>query len=189
MFRKYSDDSALMDFLPMQTNASSMSLPANTSDTCCLPKASPWPHTRSRLSKIGQNPGKSRTFNPSSVLPTFTVISFMDILKSLFCLRVLPARVPHGTFPMSAVQPLKHLKRLSPQLWSLPIGSQTLKLQSRLMLPTLLLPLSFRLPHPMVSCTQLHSTPRLFPLQNSITTSMTKSYLQFLKLSNNGNIT
>ena len=34
MFRKYYADSMLMDFLPMQTNASSMSLPANT----CHPK-------------------------------------------------------------------------------------------------------------------------------------------------------
>src|SRR5882672_5921812 len=182
MFRKYSDDSVLMDFLPMQTNASSTSLPENTSDTCCLPKASPCPHTRSRLSKIGPNLGKSRTFNPSSVSPTSTVISFMDIPKSQFRLCVLPTRVPPGTFPMSAVQPLKHLKRLSLQLWSLPIGSRTPKLQSKLMLPTMLLPLSFQLPHRMVSCTQLHSTPRPFPLRNSITTSTTKSYLQYLKL-------
>jgi len=40
--------------LPVQTNVNSMSLPANTSDICCHPKASPWPHTKSRLSKIGQ---------------------------------------------------------------------------------------------------------------------------------------
>src|SRR5882724_10979880 len=53
-FRKYSADSALMDFFPMQINASSMSLPANTLDICCHPKASPWPHTKSRSSKIGQ---------------------------------------------------------------------------------------------------------------------------------------
>src|SRR5467141_311911 len=116
MFGKYSEDSALTDFLPMQTNASFTSLPANTSDTCCHPKASPWPLTRSRLSNIGPNPGKSRTFNPSLVSPTSTIISFMDILKSQFSSCVLPARVPHGTFPMSEIQPLKHLKRLSLQL-------------------------------------------------------------------------
>src|SRR5882672_11998692 len=133
MFEKYSDDSALTDFLPMQTNASSTSLPANTSDICCHPKASPWPHTRSRLSKIVPNPRKSRTFNASSVSPTSTIASFMDILKSLFHLCILPTRVPHGTFLMSAIPLLKHLKRLSPQLRSLPIGSQTPKLQSRLM--------------------------------------------------------
>src|SRR5467141_1141678 len=177
MFRKYSDDSMLMDFLPMQTNASSTSLPENTSDTCCLLKASPWPHTRSRLSKIGPNLRKSRMFNPSSVSPTSTVVSFSDTPKSQFRLHVLPARVPPGTFPMSAVQPLKHLKRLSPQLRSLPIGFWTPKLQLKLTLPTTLSPLSFRLPHRMASCTRLHSTPRIFPLQNSITTSMTKSYL------------
>ena len=32
MFGKYSTDSMLMDFLPMQTNVSSTPLPANTSD-------------------------------------------------------------------------------------------------------------------------------------------------------------
>src|SRR5882672_2729156 len=156
MFGKYSDDSALMDLLPMQTSASSTSLPANTSDTCCLPKASPWPCTRSRLSKIGPNLGKSRTFNPSSVLPISTVVSFTDIPKSQFRLCILPTRVPPGTFPMSAVQPLKHLKRLSLQLRSLHIGSQTPKLQLKLTLPTTLSPLSFLLPHQMVSCTRLH---------------------------------
>src|SRR5882672_5526475 len=189
MFRKYSDDSMLTDFLSVQTNASSTSLPANTSDTCCLPKASPWPHTRSRLSKIGLNLGKSRMFNPSSVSPTSTVVSFTDIPKSQFCLCILPARVPPGTFPMSAVQPLKHLKRLSLQLRSLPIGSRTPKLQLKLTIPTMLSPLSFRLPHRMASFTRLHSTPGLFPLRNSITTSMTKSYLRYLKLSNDGDIT
>src|SRR5882672_5125175 len=113
MFGKYSEDSALTDFLPVQTSASSTLLPANTSDTCCHPKASPWPLTRSRLSKIGPNLGKSRMFNPSSVSPTSTVVSFSDTPKSQFRLRVLPARVPPGTFPMSAVQSLKHLKRLN----------------------------------------------------------------------------
>src|SRR5882724_6847749 len=65
------------------------------------------------------------------------VFSFSDTLKSPFRLCVLPTRVPLGTSPMSAVQPLKHLKRLSPQLRSLPIGFGTLKLQSRLTLPTM----------------------------------------------------
>src|SRR5882724_4908540 len=82
MFGKYSTDSTLTDFLPMQTNANSTSLPANTLDICCHPKASPWPRTKSRLSKIGQCHKKSRTFNPSSALPISIVISFMDIPKS-----------------------------------------------------------------------------------------------------------
>src|SRR5882672_4276049 len=189
MSGKYSKDSELTDFFPMWTNASSMSLPVNTSDICCHPKASPWPHTRSRSSKIGLNPGKSRTFNPSSVLPTSIVISFTVTLKSQFRSHVLPARVPLGTFPMSAVPPLKHLKRLSPQLRSLPIGFRTLKLQSRLTLPTTHLPLSFRLQLRMASCTQLHSTLGLFPLRNSTTMSMTKSSSLFLKLSSDGDIT
>src|SRR5882724_502208 len=126
-FGKYSADSALTDFFPVQTNASSMSLPVNTLDICCHPNTLPWPHTKSRLSKIGQYHEKSRTFNPSLALPTSTVISFTDIPKSQSHLHVLPTRVPPGISPMSSIQPLKHLKRLSPQLQSLPIGSKTLK--------------------------------------------------------------
>src|SRR5882724_7213742 len=122
----------LTDFLPMQTNVNSTSLPVNTSVICCCLKASPWPCTKSRSSKIGQFHEKSRTFNPSSALPISTVISFMDTLKSQVHSWILPTRVPPGISVMSAIQPLKHLKRLSPQLQSLPIGSWTLKLQSRL---------------------------------------------------------
>src|SRR5882724_13569409 len=99
-----------MDFLPMQTNANSTSLPANTSDICCHLKASPWPHTNSRSSKIGQFHEKSRTFNHSSALPSSTIVSFTDIPKSQSRLHVLPARLPPGISPMSAIQPLKHLK-------------------------------------------------------------------------------
>src|SRR5882724_8990196 len=83
----------------------------NTLDICCHLKASPWPCTKSRLSKIGLNPQKSRTFNLSSASPTSTVISFMDIPKSPFCLYVLPTRVPFGTSQISAIQLLKHLKQ------------------------------------------------------------------------------
>src|SRR5882724_7953983 len=142
-FGKYSADSVLTDFLPMQTNASSMSLPANTLDICCHLKASPWPHTKFKSSKIGQYHKKSRIFSPSLALPTFTFVSFTDIQKSQFCLCILPTSVPPGISPMSAILPLKHLKRLSPQLQSLPIGSQTLKSQSRLTALTMHSPLSF----------------------------------------------
>src|SRR5882724_7938433 len=189
LFGKYSADPALTDFLPVQTNASSTSFPANTSDICCHPKASPWPHTKSRLSKIGQYHEKSRTFNLSSALPISTIVSFTYIPKSQSRSHVLPARVPPGISPMSAILPLKHLKRFSPLLRSLPIGSQTLKLQSRLTPLTMHSLPSFPLRLPMATCTLLHSTPRPFQPWNSITTSMTKSYSQFLKLSNDGDIT
>src|SRR5882724_8213261 len=129
MFRKYSTDSTLTDFLPMQINVSSMSLPVNTSDICCHPKGSPWLHTKSRSSNIGQYHEKSRISNLSSALPTFTIASFMGIPKSQFHSHVLPTRVPPGISLISAIPPLKHLKRLSRQLWSLPIGSRTLKSQ------------------------------------------------------------
>src|SRR5882724_4642115 len=189
MFRKYSADSMLMDFLPMQTNASSMSLPVDTLDICCHLKASPWGCTKFKSSKIGQHHKKSRIFNPFSALPISTIVSFMDIPKSQSCLCILPARVPPGISLMSAILYLKHLKRLSPQLQSLPIGSQTLKSQSRLIPLTMHSLLSFQLQLLMTTCTPLHSTPGLFLPQNSTTMSMTKSYLQFLKLSNDGDIT
>src|SRR5882724_9189669 len=166
-----------------------MSLPANTSDICCHQKASPWPCTKSRLSKIGQYHEKSRTFNPSSALPISTVVSSMDIPKSQSHSHILPARVPPGISQMSAILPLKHSKRLSPQLLSLPIRSWTLKLQLRLTPLTMHLPLTFPLRLPMATCTLLHSTPGHFQPQNSIMMSMTKSYSQFLKLSNDGDIT
>src|SRR5882724_5842575 len=188
MLRKYFSDSALMDCLLMQTNVSSMTLPANTSDTCCLMKASPWPLTRSKLSKIGRNPGKSKTSSLSYDSPTSIIVSFSDTLKSPFCLRVLPTRVPLGTLQMSAVQPLKHLKRLSPQLRSLPIGFWTLKSPLKQTHPITHSPLYFQLQIQMANCTRLHSTPKHFPPWNSTTMFMTKSYSQFLKPSNVGDI-
>src|SRR5882724_12079492 len=89
---------------------------------------------------------------------------------------------------MSAVQPLKHLKRLSPQLQSLPIGSRTLKSPSKQTHLIMHSPLYFQLQHQMANCTRLHSTPKHFPPQNSITMFMTKSSSQFLKPSNDGDI-
>jgi len=68
------------------------------------------------------NSWKVKEFNPYSDLPISTVVSFTDIPKSQFHLCVLPARVHPGISLMSAILPLKHLKRLSPQLQSLPIG-------------------------------------------------------------------
>src|SRR5882724_3719035 len=54
-FGKYSTDSMLTDFLPMQTNVNSTSLPENTSDICCHLKASPWPNTKSRSSRLANS--------------------------------------------------------------------------------------------------------------------------------------
>src|SRR5882724_12400896 len=125
-FGKYSADSSLMDFLPMQINASSMSLPANTLNICCHLKASLWPHTKFKSSKIGQYHEKSRIFNLSLALPISTIISFTDIT-------VLLMHLTHkGTpwhFSDECHSAFEALKRLSPQLQSLPIGSQSLKLQ------------------------------------------------------------
>src|SRR5882724_10536818 len=111
MFRRYSKDSELMDSLSKPISASFMSPPVNTSDICCHPKASPWHHTKSRLSRIGPNPRRSKTFNLSLVLPTSTNTSFMDTPKSPYHSHTLPNRVLFGTSLMSADQLLKHLKK------------------------------------------------------------------------------
>jgi len=88
----------------------SMSLPVNTSG--CHLKASPWPHTKSRSTKIGQYHKKSRIFNIFLALPNSTVSSFTDILKSQFHLCVLTCKGTPVHFSMSATPPLKHSKRL-----------------------------------------------------------------------------
>jgi len=128
--RSYFADSTLMDFLPVQTNANFMSLPVNTSDICCLRR----PHHGTYKVQIIQDwpkPRKVKDVQSFLGFAIFTKDSFSDIPKLPFHSHVLPARVPYGTLPMSAVQPLKHLKRLSPQLQSLPIGSRTLKSPSK----------------------------------------------------------
>src|SRR5882724_12448859 len=111
MFRRYSEDSELMDSLSEPISVSFMSPPVNTSDICCHPKALPWHHTKSRLSRIGQNLGRLKTFNHSSVLQTSTNVSFMDTLKSPYPSCVLPKRVQFGTSLMSADRLSKHLKK------------------------------------------------------------------------------
>src|SRR5882724_13241022 len=88
---------------------------------------------------------------------------------------------------MSAIQPLKYLKRLSPQLRSLPIRSRTLKSLSNPMHLIMHLLLYFQLQTQMANCTRLHSTPEHFLPWNSIKMFTTKSYSQFLKPSNVAN--
>src|SRR5882724_7843733 len=73
-FRKYSTDSVLTDFLPMQTNGNSTSLPANTSDICCHLKASPWPCTspdHPRLANSMKSQGHSIIPRLCQYLPLF----------------------------------------------------------------------------------------------------------------------
>src|SRR5882724_6295566 len=110
MFRRYSEDSELTDSLSEPISASFTSPLVNTADICYHPKALPWHHTKSRLSRIGPNLEKLKTFNCSLVLPTSTDISFMDTLKSPYLSCALPERVQFGTSPMSADRLLKHLK-------------------------------------------------------------------------------
>jgi len=75
MFRRYSEDSELTDSLSEPISASFTSPLVNTSDICYHLKALPWHHTKSRLSRIGPNLEKLKTFNCSSVLPISTDVS------------------------------------------------------------------------------------------------------------------
>src|SRR5882724_1865431 len=140
MFRRYSKDSELTEFLSEPISASFTSPLVNTLDICYHPKALPWHRTKSRLSRIDPNLEKLKTFNHSSVFPTSTDISFMDTLKSPYPSRTLPKRVQSGTSPMSADRLSKHLKRHLPQHRSSPIGFQTLRSWFKLMPPTMHLP-------------------------------------------------
>jgi len=103
-----------------------MSLPENTSDICCHLKASPWPHTKFNSSRLA-NSQKVKDIQSFLSFANFYhhfIYRYSKITVSAHC--VLPARVHPGISLMSAILPLKHFKRLSPQIWSLPIGYQTL---------------------------------------------------------------
>src|SRR5882724_10056284 len=177
MFRRYSKDSELTDSLSKPISASFTSPLVNTSDICYHPKALPSHHTKSRLSRIGPNLEKLKTFNRSSVLPTSTDISFMDTLKSPYPSRALPKRVQFGTSLMSADRLSKHLKRCLPQHWSSPIGFQTLRSWLKPMPPTMHSPQYCQSQPRTVNCTPLHSIPKPFRLRNSTAMCTTKTYL------------
>jgi len=105
-------DFTLMAFSPMQTKQ----VPCHFLQYLgymLSPKGLTMASNKFQLSKTGPNLAMSRTFNPSLGLPTSTVVSFTNFLKSQFHSHSSPARVSFGTSPMSAVQPLRHLKRLS----------------------------------------------------------------------------
>src|SRR5882724_1169635 len=140
MFRRYSEDSKLMDSFSEPISVSFTSPLVNTLDICYHLKALPWHCTKSRLSRIGPNLEKLKTFNCSSVLPTSTDVSFMDTIKSLYPSHTLPERVQFGTSLMSADQLSKHLKRCLPQHRSSPIGFQTLRSWLKLTPLTMYLP-------------------------------------------------
>src|SRR5882724_12556794 len=112
----------------------------------------------------------------------------MDTLKSLYPSCALPKRVLFGTSLMSADQLLKHLKRLLPQCWSSPIGFQTPRSWLKPTPPTMHSPQYCQSQPRTANCTPLHSIPEPFWLRNSTTMCTTKSYLRFLKPSNDGSI-
>jgi len=158
-----------------------MSLPANT--WYMLSPKLTMAHTNTDHPRLATHE-KSRIFNLSSALPTSTIISFTNIPESQF----LYVSYLQGTLAFSneCHLPLKHLKRLSPQLWSLPIRSwhsnYSWDWHSDYALAAVL---SIQL---LMWLAQIASILDFFcPGTNLMST--TKSYSQFLKLSNNGNIT
>jgi len=158
---------------------SSMSLPANTSDTCCLPKASTMALKKSKLSKIGRNPESQRHPVFPGICQLLSSFHFRHS-ENTVPLTCLTRKGTLGTSPMSAVQPLKHLKRLSPQLRSLPLdsGHSNNSWNRCFRLCTCCCPFNYDINgelHP------LRSTPGPFPLRNSTMTSTTKSSSRFLK--------
>jgi len=183
---KYSADSVLMDFCPcrqMQFHVTS----CEYLRYCCHPKASPWPCTKSRLSKIGQFHKKSRTFNPSSALPISTVVHLW-IFRNHSPAHILTHKVPLH-FSDECHSTLKHLKKAFTTAWSLPLDPR----------------------HSIYSwdwCLWLHTrhchfhydswwrlAPYCIPLLDflcpgtQLRCPWQKSYSQFLKLSNHGDIT
>jgi len=154
-----------MDCFPMQTNASFTSLPANTSDTCCLPKASPWPlNIGPKSSRLAGTPEIQR----HPVFPRIhqLLLSFhFRILQITILLTHLTCKGTLGTSLMSAVQPLKALKKAfttAPVLTHWILDTQ---LQLRLMLPTTCSLLSFQFMtsngelHPIAFHSRTFSTP------------------------------
>jgi len=95
--------------------------------------------------------------------------------KSQFCLCVLPARYPLALLQWVLFHLCKHLKRLSPQLWSSPIWSQTLKLQSRLTPLTTLCHCPFDHNSKWWVASDCIPLPDFFLLWNSTTMSMKRA--------------
>jgi len=87
MFRKYYKDSMLMEFFHKLISVSFMSSPANTSDICCDPKATPYPHTI-----IQDWPELWKVKDVQSFLgfANSSDVSFMDTPKLLYHSHVSP---------------------------------------------------------------------------------------------------
>jgi len=109
---KYSADSGLMDFLPMQINASPMSLPANTSDICCQPEGlTMGPIQSFKSSKIGPIPWKVQGYSIlPRLLPISTVVFIYGYSEITVPLTCLTHKVPPGNFLWWVPFCLKHFK-------------------------------------------------------------------------------
>jgi len=140
------------------------------------------------ITKIGQFHEKSRTFNPSSALPILPSFHLQIFWNHSSAHMSYPQGHPWH-FSDECHSAFEHLKGLSPTApvlthWILDTQITVKTDTSDYALATVL-----SITTPMATCTLLHSTPGLFLPQNSTMMSMTKSYLQFFKLSNDGDIT
>src|SRR6202522_1796829 len=129
------------------------------SHSLCLP-------LKSKLSRIGLNQRKSRTFNLSWVLPTSTAASFPTIPRSWFLLPASLARVLLGTSQLKLVNHSKPLSPLSHLPLSLPTGSPTNPSLSRLTPPIMLLAPSSPFKPTLVKFILWLSIPALFQALN-----------------------
>jgi len=130
---------------------------------CCHLRPSPWPHTKFQISKNRQFPWKSQgIFNPFlgfAISYRWFIYGYSEITVSTY--NVSPTRVPLAILwwvPFC----LGCTKNAFTTAWSLPSGSQTLKIRSKdwcLWLCTCHCP--FPLWLLMATCTLLHSTPDL----------------------------
>jgi len=175
---KYSTDTTLMDFLPirqMRVPHHFLQIPQIYAVTWSLTMA---PY-KVQIIKIGQFHEKSRIFNLLG-FANFYCHFIMDIQNHSPTYASTCKGTP-GISLMSAILPLKHLKRLSPQLSPYPLdpghpnhsqdwcSDYALAAVHSITTPDATAPYCIPLPD--------------FFCQNSTMMSMTKSYLQFLKLS------
>jgi len=114
-------------------------------------EGSPWPVQSPNYPRLA-NPQKVRTFNPSSAANFYHL--HLRILRNDSSAHMSYPQGYPCISPMSAILPLKHLRRLSPQLPSLPLDPDT-QITVETDTPTTHLLLSFHY-NPMANCTPLH---------------------------------
>jgi len=104
-----------MDCLLTQTNVSSTITSCEYLGYMLSPKGSPWPYKSPKIMPRLAGTPESQRHPVFPRIHTSILVSFLDTLKSHSTYMSYRKGTP-GTSLMSAIRPLKHLKRLSPQL-------------------------------------------------------------------------